>query len=277
MIKWHGKLAIGALGALCLSILKLISANFYLNTDQPEVALGAYLTFGGYLVLGMAVGFLFGEDYPEAPKTRKSAFLMGLLAPSILLAIISRPIGGKESDSGKTPEIPSIVGKVLNIVVPSAAAAPDFPGDARIESGIRAVKRSEAVPGFGDGVKSALGIDHNVTERYVYVVGKTPTSDSAKKAASSIEDMLKNSKEGKKLKVTVLKPEDQADYFVTVGDLDSKIFESSKKAASISKAVKESTIESFTKEPSSKNLAAAKLIEKGRIYKGEFLFDKAKN
>ena len=39
----------------------------------------------------MAVGTVFCEDDQIAQKTHKSAFLMGLLAPSILLAIISQP------------------------------------------------------------------------------------------------------------------------------------------------------------------------------------------
>jgi len=45
----------------------------------------------------MAVGTVFCEDDQIAQKTRKSAFLMGLLAPSILLAIISQPLPANNS------------------------------------------------------------------------------------------------------------------------------------------------------------------------------------
>lgn len=84
-IPWFQKLVIGATGGLSLSILKLIQLNFYLDADKHATVLGGYLTLLGYLVLGTLVGFYFCEEQQDLNKTRKSAFMMGLLAPSILL------------------------------------------------------------------------------------------------------------------------------------------------------------------------------------------------
>src|SRR5258708_14077832 len=126
VITIYQKLSIGAIGAVCVSILKLINANFYLGSSRSE-AIGAYLTFFGYVVLGMALGGLFWEDREVAQKTRKSAFLMGLLAPSILLAIIAKPpsIGGAiGTDGGK---IPAVKSWIMDKLIPSVYAQEPHP------------------------------------------------------------------------------------------------------------------------------------------------------
>jgi hypothetical protein len=69
MISTGQKVFVGAIGAICLGLLKLIGANFYLAA-QPNEKLGAYLTTAAYVCLGMALGCLFCEDGVSPDKTR---------------------------------------------------------------------------------------------------------------------------------------------------------------------------------------------------------------
>ena len=108
MIASREKLLIGAIGAACLGLLKLIGANFYLAEASTAVATGAYLTYGALIVLGMVVAYFFAEDGPGAPQARRSAFTLGLLAPSVLIAIASRPLHEPPLQTALPGDVPTL-------------------------------------------------------------------------------------------------------------------------------------------------------------------------
>jgi hypothetical protein len=90
-LPWWSKAIIGATGGLALALLKLIDAKFYLASIASIEAHAAYLTYLCYALLGsVAAVFLTDHELP-AQKIRRGAFVLGLLAPSVLLAIVNQP------------------------------------------------------------------------------------------------------------------------------------------------------------------------------------------
>jgi hypothetical protein len=61
------KAAIGAVGGLCLAVLKLIDAKFFLTTGSTEMLVG-YLTYFSFLLLGMAVAAFLRRMINMKPK-----------------------------------------------------------------------------------------------------------------------------------------------------------------------------------------------------------------
>src|SRR3989304_1861072 len=99
-LTWLEKAGIGALGGLGLAILKLIDARFYLGTVSSVEPAAAYLTYFCYMLLGSLVAVFFtdhelpadnelpAQKIKRTQKMKRSAFVLGLLAPSVLLAIV---------------------------------------------------------------------------------------------------------------------------------------------------------------------------------------------
>jgi len=213
MISFLEKALIGAVGALCLGLLKLIGSNFYV--DAPSgTALVAYLTYIAYVLLGMAVACYFTEARPEVAKTRQQCFIMGLLAPSILLAIISKnDAGGGSATSGPKSGPQSITqGSPLDLVFgPSAYAGPEagsgtagvavtahtVPAAPAASSPVTVVEANKLVSDqyIQDGILLALGRSAP-RDDFVYVYGRTPDRDKAVQAAASLQTIAARAGEG---------------------------------------------------------------------------------
>lgn len=254
MIAWHQKLAIGGVGALCLSLLKLISANFYLGAADRNVALGAYLTYFAYLILGMAVGYFLCEQSPEAEKTRKSAFLMGLLAPSILIAIVSKPIAGPPTDSGQAAAVPTLQGSLLDLLGVTAHA--QAPASAQVP--VEVLQKADAGTSFWDGVMSALGLQPAGAKQYHFVVGQTDDEKLAKQRASEINGIMQ--KYNRTQPVKILKPAAGNHYFLTIGDGTSAAG-----AAATKQSATDSAVKALTGAASAADKSAAQVMLKGQI------------
>src|SRR6266404_4303815 len=267
MISNYQKLSLGAIGALCLGLLKLISANFYLGAATSTVAIGAYLTYAAYLVLGMVVGTLFCEESADVNKVRKSAFIMGLLAPSILIAIITKPIGGDEGGQGTTKPIPSLPTTMIDFLVAPAYAQSPTPAPSDTPK-VTVVTKSDVVPGWEAGVKSALGV-RTTTSDSVFVVGKSNSQAEAIKTADQINILFKNVKAGD-LTAQVIKPQGGSEVFVTVGNITS-----AKAASDTQTKAKEAAIKALAgSTPSPTDQVTAKTLLGGDIYKTPALFPK---
>src|SRR5258708_5297018 len=91
-LSWQVKAGIGALGGFGLAILKLIDAKFYLQSDSWQEPTAAYLTYFCYMILGSLVAVFLTEHDLPVPKLRRSSFVLGLLAPSVLVALLTQPI-----------------------------------------------------------------------------------------------------------------------------------------------------------------------------------------
>jgi hypothetical protein len=100
------KAAIGAVGGLCLGILKLIDAKFFLMTASSTEMFVGYLTYFSFLLLGMAVAAFLAEDDPELhgelsttdtfanPQSREIDVLLEFELPQRIRLLIS----GKDSE-----------------------------------------------------------------------------------------------------------------------------------------------------------------------------------
>ena len=219
---WLHKALIGALGGLALALLKLIDAKFYLASIFSVESQAAYLTYFCYMILGSVTAvFLCDHDEPPA-KMRKSAFLLGLLAPSVLLAIANQPIKVPPADA---PAIP----RLGEWFVPSAhaqEAARAQPPAAATQA--RVVSRTSYEPSFGDAVAAALG-RKTLSTPYAYVVGATSDQKKALSTATKLNLALAGQAGAPAglPNAQVLQFKGETDYYVLLGGLASKEKQSS--------------------------------------------------
>src|SRR2546422_10636162 len=87
-VSWTHKALIGAAGGLCLVLLKLIDASFYVGDISSKQAVVGYLTYLAYLIIGTIVAVFLSEHNVPKEKVIKSAFIAGLLGPSMLIALL---------------------------------------------------------------------------------------------------------------------------------------------------------------------------------------------
>jgi hypothetical protein len=216
MITNREKILIGGIGAVCLGLLKLIGANFYLTQTSGAVALGAYLTYGAYLVFGMAVAYFFAEDGPDAepPKVRRSAFVMGLLAPSVLIAIVSKAPEEPSLRTVAPADVPTL-GQVGAIVVEGLFGRAAHAQAAQAASVVD-IARATAPQGVADGVRSALG-RAATPQNYLFVLGKTKDKELAVSEAARINEVLSRNASTKDLNAVVLTSPDNAEIYISVG------------------------------------------------------------
>jgi hypothetical protein len=210
MITNREKILIGGIGAVCLGLLKLIGANFYLAEASSAVALGAYMTYGAYLVFGMAVAFFFAEDGPDAPKVRRSAFVMGLLAPSVLIAIISKAPEEPALRTAAPADVPTL-GSIVAEGFFGGVAHAQTPKTSVVD-----IAAATAPQGVADGVRAALG-RATTPQSYLFVLGKTRDKDFAVAEAGRINDVLGRNESTKDLNAVVLTSPDTAEMYISVG------------------------------------------------------------
>lgn len=214
---WLHKALIGALGGLALALLKLIDAKFYLTSLFSVESQAAYLTYFCYMILGSVTAvFLSDQDEPPA-KLRKSAFLLGLLAPSVLLAIANQPI---KSPPAETPVIPRLGAWFVSSAHAQQTAPTQAPAPA---TQAQVVSRTSYEPSFGDAVAAALG-RKTLSTPYAYVVGVTSDQKKALSTASKLNLALAG-QAGTPAglpSAQVLQFKGEPDYYVLLGGLASK-------------------------------------------------------
>src|SRR5262245_32690718 len=96
----------GVLGAACLTIVKLIRANFYIDAGLHAM-IGAALGYVAYLILGALIAARFTEDFTDDGKTKRNAFILGILAPSVMLAFTATPQLAREMLGPEIPPLPN--------------------------------------------------------------------------------------------------------------------------------------------------------------------------
>jgi xanthine/uracil/vitamin C permease (AzgA family) len=201
------KFGIGAGAGLCLALVKLVEANFFIG--QPsQVAMGGALTMVAFAILA-AVFTAFAEE-----NDRGKLFMQGLLAPSLLIALIHR---GVDAPEGKAADvtIPTL-GRVSEFFVPTVlaqAAAPPAQTKA-----VQTIKSRDVSGSATDGALILLGRPQQQAF-YVYVVGKTADLAQAQKTADRISKALKEA--GASTSANVVRTEGSADFLVTVGSFQT--------------------------------------------------------
>ena len=193
---------------------------------------------------------------------------MGLLAPSILLAITTKPVDTKDLNLGHANNVPNL-GMMLDALVPSAyaqspAAAP--PASSASAVPIKVIEQKDSLTNFGDGVKSALGIQQPSKEQAVFVVGKTENPEVAQKTAGEINNLLSKNAETN-LRATIIKPDAQDKYFVAVGDVTSP-----SNAVAIEREAKSTALKTLVDSSTPKEKDAAKVLSGGDVVSKPSLF-----
>lgn len=213
------KAAIGAVGGIALAVLKLIEAKFYLNTLSSVEAHAAYLTYFCYMLLGsVAAVFLTDNDLPP-PKVKRGAFVLGLLAPSVLLALANQPFKPEGAQpAGPAGAIPALGWLPLPSAMAQTAATRPAPGSTpRFEM----LRQSELQPDFGEAFSAALGRS-KLSEPYALVVGSTKDRAKADETVARIQALFASQPGGTgKLAPKVVQVAGEDSYFVVLGGMST--------------------------------------------------------
>ena len=239
----YEKAAVGALGGLALVLLKLIEVRFLIHEPSSGTVTAAYLTYGAYIALGVIVAVFFTDESLAADKTRKSAFVSGLLAPSVLLAVVNQGHVPPRESSDK-PLIP----KIADLIIPSAHAQGAAPKPA-----VKPLSRSQLDSPFLDGVKIASGQSPTA----YYVLGESADKAKAFEYAAKVDRLL-----GAEHRAQIIQIEDESRYIVTLGEPGSR--------ASLETAQK-SANQTALKAINGPQKDVAASILKGQVIKGSSL------
>lgn len=259
-ITWKQKAGIGAVGGLSLAMLKLIDAKFFLANVTTTDAVAAYLTYFCYMVLGMVVAvFLTDHDLPDE-KIRRSSFILGLLAPSVLIAIVHQPVEGKKFYDEGINNVP----KLSSWLLPSAHAQdPTAPGIATESAKYSVLQRSAVETDFPEAVWKAVGRQGSQGQ-YTYVVGSTTSKKKAMAAADGINGLFNWHKTSSKAQV--VNPEGTENYYVMVGKLDSP-----DKVWRFKSLAQDAATDALKSKPSDFNDSATLLL-RGKVVQADSLF-----
>lgn len=217
-LPWWSKAGVGAVGGLALALLKLIDAKFYLSTWPSIEAYAAYLTYFCYMLLGSAAAVFLADHELPSQKVRRSAFVLGLLAPSVLLAIANQPFKSAPAEQLPSAKIPWL--GLIPLPAANAQGASDPAG-----TGLRLVEkpRISLIPKsaqeltFYEAFAAALGrtVSH---DQYLVIVGATESREKALATVNDIQVLFKAS--GTSVGASdprVFKVEGSTKYVVTIG------------------------------------------------------------
>jgi hypothetical protein len=204
-LTWPVKLGIGAVGGVCLALVKLVEVNFYIGESGPK-AIGGFLTLLAFVLLAALSSVFLGEKEP------KKVFLQGLLAPSLLIALIHQGAGlPAQTPSASPSAIPSF--GIMELLIPGVhaeellqemqAKALDVPVER-----IRGTATDGALLALGRGSASAS---------FMYVIGKGTDARQASAVADRVQRALLTSGSG--LRVQTIRIEGRNELYVTVGGL----------------------------------------------------------
>lgn len=274
-ITWYHKALIGAIGGIALVLLKLIDADFFVEAAPKEATIG-YLTYSTYIVLGMIVAVFLGEQDDNPQKQKKSCFFCGLLAPSILIAILSGPGGdGQVPTEGLPVEtesaIPSL-GAALPVseasfVLTAYQAMPQQQAPAQATPQVKKLSKRDVQPTTREAFLHVIGRAPS-QERYVHVAGKSPESTRAVEAAKKINRLLVARDPGARSYAQVVQPANTSDYYVIIGEVGSL-----EQALAVKQHVQKSALTSITDTQRVSDKDTALLLLKGAVVKASALFE----
>jgi hypothetical protein len=257
----------GAMGAACLSIIKLITGKYI------AAGLGAVIGFGfgslGYLIVGALVAAHFAEDYSDDGKTKRSAFITGIVAPGLVVDFFASPQLARESS---IPEIPTLPTNISMMSFPIPFISDSFAESSNGDQGALlnangkpfVLGKDYAAPGIVDGFKAALGITPE--QRTFYVVGKSNDEQVASKTADFLNKSIGSTALGGD-SAMVVRPYNGNTFYVTVGSALT-----SSAAAERQRLIKAWATEKLIDGASSDDKAAAAILLKGQTIPSDSLF-----
>lgn len=260
---------IGALGGLSLALLKLVESNFFLDNMWSTTSGSAYLTYAVYIFFGVVVAIYFTDRSLSADKIKKSAFIMGLLAPSVLLAVVTQPVGKDETINDSLQGIPKLGALVVGSAHAETLSKACPAGTVRIPQGscIKAMRitKGQVEPSFTEALKSALGRGAP-TKKYTFIVGVTKDALAAEETANILNDTVLNNLLLGSVGARVVIPEGHDMAYVAVGDFLSK-----SRAVALQWKINGMAIDTLKNSTDSAAKASAELLLKGRLVEGRAL------
>ncbi len=258
---------IGAIGGLSLIALNLVESGFFIDDLWCNTSKAAYLTYIVYIFFGVVVSLIFTERSLTPSKLKKNAFILGLLAPSLLIAIASRPIEIKGSGSN----IMKSLTPLGSLIIQPAYAESGCPGGL-IEAGNECIEGKEinnkdVGPTFGQAFKAAI-TRTQVPKKYTFVIGVTKNGLKAEKVAKDINKHILAGTSDGGISAKVVKPEGKGTYYVTVGKLGSP-----ENVLKVKTSVESSAIDALANKDDEATKDSAKLLLKGKIVEGNALLN----
>ena len=258
------KALIGGIGGLCLVLLKLIEHKFYIGLLTTNIALAAYLTYISYILLGMIVAAYFTDHDLPKEKCKRHALMMGLLAPSILIAIVSKPANLQDHDL-----IVNSIPLITSLFFSSAYAQKKTKSkqiNMEPDNLVVEVSKKDLDVALA---KALVGAFFNyIVENYIYVVGVSEDKNKATDIARKINEILGCIIIDNKC-ARVYIPRGSNNKYVTVGALGSKQSAEKTRKLLINIMHKELTVNS-----DKDILNIATLVSEGRIVPGIALLEK---
>jgi hypothetical protein len=205
-LKLTHRAAIGACAGISLILVKLTEANFYLGRPRDEIV-GGLLTVLAFVVLSTIFSTFVDEDNP------RKLFVQGLLAPSLLIALVHqgadvRTVSG--DNPGDIPFIGALIAPVvLHAAEPALAQAPR-------------VKRIDPAALNGTALDGALLLLGRGQPRktFLFVVGRATDAAQARSTATQLREALSAAwRGGAAPEVEIMQFAGQLDVYVTVGGL----------------------------------------------------------
>jgi hypothetical protein len=260
---------IGAIGGLCLSLLKLIESGFFIGNLWSTTSVAAYCTYFVYIFFGIVVAFYFTERSVASDKIKKNALILGLLAPSLLLALAARPVGQGESVIDTLKGLPRLGNLIAIDAYAESSTCPEgtiVAPDGKCIKG-EEIKKKEVEPTLGQAFLNAIG-RIQPSQKYAFVVGVTNDGAKAEEVAKNINERILRGEAAQAILARVVKPEGRDIFFVSVGGLSTPSEVLKIKALAESSAI---DVLSKTGDPVTKS--SAELLLKGKVVEGQVLFE----
>lgn len=264
-MRWHHKALIGAAGGLSLVLLKLIEVRFLISEPSAPTIIAAYLTFAAYILLGVFVAVFFTDDTLEESKRQKNAFVAGLLAPSVLLAVVSQ--GPASRAPTESPKIPKISELFISSAHAQETKTPNRVPAMDLSSQVVVVKRSDVGAGFIDGFKIAIG-RYTAARPSLYVLGEAQNEIKAAEFANQVNAVLRAKSYPVGAYANVIQPAGENKWFVSIGKPSDKTDVEALKGSMNSAAIATLTAGSVT--PIEKKVASS-LLE-GQVIRASAIF-----
>jgi hypothetical protein len=245
-INWKIKIIIGACGGICLTVIRLIDANFFLDYEGSTV-LGGYLTALGLVILSSIFTCFVDET------SHRKLFTQALLAPSLLVAMVSTgTVGHQEgygfqevpSEAHGTPDVRPTTSRVrssldgnethtirqalhstndrseLTTVLSSASMQTPtqiaFFQDQQADESLRIEPLSKRDLGsLKDGALILLGRPQPL-RTFIFMVVRTTDPGRAKEIGRTLKQCLPS-----EMKVRLLRPDGSQEIFLAIGDFDT--------------------------------------------------------
>ena len=201
------KSLVGGAAGLCLVLVKLIQAGFYLDPSIQLVEVwGGLLTSAAFVVLAMIFTTFLEETDP------RKLFMQGLAAPSFLIALAQPPPYVPPNGTGdeSTLSIPDLPLPVLLFPLTAHAEEEDSATEDGQRFQVQTISKEMFEGSLGDGVLRFVG--RTPTTTYAYVIGKTRHVKQAQKLAEMYDKLLDGQT------VHLLQPQGSRNIYLSIGN-----------------------------------------------------------